>query len=96
MSDEEPPNPMAFLGALFGGADKEAEAAQDKQRMEVEANELRLHNFIDGLSDDQLDTLLWLTKKFATEGQHNYFTLMVYGLLKREQWHRKSKVAVDA
>ena len=80
------PIPPGVLEGLFG---VKSQDAKDKEEMGKAANELRMRTFIESLSDDQLDTLKWLTNTFAGEGQHNYLTCTFYGMLCADVWRRQ-------
>src|ERR1043166_10150434 len=80
-----PPVPSALLEGIFGIKSKET---QEKEAMTKEANDLRVRTFVEGLDDDQAETLEWLMGSFASEGQHNYYTAMFLGMLKADHWRR--------
>ena len=84
------PVPAGIIENLFGFKTKET---QEKEAMTQEANDLRVRTFIEGLTDDQAETLSWLVESFAREGQHNYQTIMFGGILKADHWRRHPIVA---
>lgn len=58
-------------------------------QLDLEANDLRARAFVEGLSDQQVEDLLWLVSGMASEGTGNYATFTMRGLLLGETWHRK-------
>jgi len=79
------PLPTELLEGLFG---IKTEETKEKEEMTQEANDLRVRAFVEGLDDDQAETLLWLVSTFAREGQHNYITTLFVGILKADRWRR--------
>lgn len=79
--------PLGLLQALqaaTGGSPEQRE----KQLMEREADQLRMRLFVEALGDEQLTTLLWLTEILSQEGQHNYTTFLLRGVLLATAWQR--------
>lgn len=77
------------LRKLVEGINQMARPDQDALQIDLEANDLRARNFIEGLTDTQVEDLLWLVSGMAVEGQGNYTTFTLRGILMSEIWHRR-------
>lgn len=84
-----PPGFAAWAAQIMGGGHQHQAPSEDQRLMHGEANELRIRNFIEGLGDDQVETLRSLVHMLAAEGTANYTTFYIEGILTADLWRRK-------
>lgn len=77
--------PPELLEMIRGAASPEH---REKQSMQREADQIRVQRFIENLETEQLQTLLWLMETLSAEGQHNYTTFLIRGMLLATAWAR--------